>query len=101
MLPARDRIAPRLDVELPHPGRRDCDVGAISIAALSQFPHHRELLAAAVRGAKYHAGSEHLVSLAKHSGADLERLTSDCADGTPAAVDDGLHIKNGNPADHP
>ena len=101
MLPARDRITPGLDLELPQPGRGDGDFTAIPVGPLGELSHGRQRLAAAVRGAQHRAGPEHLVTFTEYSGADLECLTGYRANRAPAAVHYRLHVENGNPADHP
>ena len=73
---------------------------AVPVGALGEFSHRRQRLAAAVRGAQHRAGAEHLVTLTEYSGADLECLTGYRANRAPAAVHHGLHVENGNPADH-
>ena len=98
--PVRDRVAPRLDPEMPQALARRDHFGPVAVGALGQLAHRHDRLAAARGIAQDDAGAEHLVPLAEHGGRHRHDLAGHGFGWPAAAVDERLNVENRNPADH-
>jgi hypothetical protein len=98
--PVRDRVSPRLDLELPAAFAAHGDPSRITVGAGHGLSHADEGLPFAGGGAQDHSRAEHLMAFPEDGRADLEGLTGHRLGGAPPAFQDRLHIQDGYASDH-
>ncbi len=101
VVPARDRVGPRLHVELPQALAGHGHVRAVAVRAGRQFGHQRDRVRDAPRVAQHHPGADDAVPLAEHRGADPEGLPGDRLRRATALVHRRLHIEDRDSSHHP
>ena len=101
VVPAGDRIGPRLDVEAPHALAGDGHVGAPPVGARRQLAQVRQRARLSLRVAQHRGGIDDAVPLAENRGADPEGLAGDRPGGAAPALDRWLHVKDRDSSNHP
>ena len=101
VVPVRDRIGPRLDVEVPGALAGTVDVRAVAVRSRRELPHPAPAgRVLARRISQHHGGAEHAVALSDDGRADLEGLAGDRLGRPAPALHHGLDIEDGDASDH-
>ncbi len=101
MVPARDRVGPRLHVEAPQALMGHGHVRAVAVGAGYELAHRRDRARVAFRVSQHHAGADDAVPLAEHRRADLEGLAGDRLRRAAPALHRRLDIKDRDSSNHP
>src|SRR5580693_3556269 len=101
VVPARDRVGPRLHVEAPQSLLRHGHVRAVAVRAGSELAHRRDRARVAVRVAQHRADADDAVALAEDRRAHLEGLPGHGLGRAGAAVHRRLDVKDRDSSNHP
>src|SRR2546425_13363246 len=100
MVPVRDRVTPRLHMELPQAFRGNGDLRAVAVGAWREVLHARAPAERALRVVRDHGRAEHLVPLAENGRGNLERLAANGLRWPAPALEDRLDIDYRDASDH-